>query len=964
MRLNRLLFLVLLFALVPFRLPAQVSATGALRGEVTDPSGAVIPGAQISLRLGAQSFATKSGRDGAYSFRRLVPGAYTVSVTAHNFAPLTVPDVAIAAGQTRELKLPLAIAVEQQEVTVNGQNQGVSINPDQNASAMVIRGKDLDALSDDPDELQNELQALAGPAAGPNGGQIYIDGFTGGQLPPKSAILEIRVNQNPFSAEYDRIGYGRIEIITKPGSEKLHGSVSGFGSDSVLNTADPLLPSKPSYDMYANWAQVSGPLTKNSSYFLNFFRIYRSAQNVVDAVNPQNTSVNLQEAFPDTWDRINGSARVDFQLGKKNTVTVRDFYWRSAQTGINVGTLSLPSQAGDSTDQENTIQVGDTILVNEALVNEVHAEWRRMRNSQSADDPSPAVTVQGSFTGGGNSSGIVQDHQDDFEFQDKSTATVGKHTLRFGADMRIYRDANYSTSGENGTYMFTSLAQYQQGQPDLYSATVISNPLVRATVFDGSLYFQDDWKLNPNFVLGLGLRYEGQNWVSDHDDWVPRIAFAWSPHRTGTAPAKTVVRGGYGWFYNRFTVPNSFGSFAGTPYVIQVLHDNQLNQRSYTVYSPNAAFPEYPFPTNYPSTQPSTIPAKDLASAPAATPTYHTIDPHFHAALDMQMGVGVDRQLTKNITGNITYLYTQGVHQYLSNNVTAPVFDPATYTYTVTGGVQAPYNYQFQSGGVYKQSQIITTVSTHIKRLTANLNYTYNTAKSDTQGVTSFVSDSQDPGLDYGRATTFGIRHQVSLIGSYSAPYAVTVAAAVFAQSGTPYNLTIGSDLTGNNQFNARPTYGTCGATNVVTTQYGCLDTDPAAAAAAGRDERMMPFGAGIGPANSMVIMRASKVIGIGPRLKTATENDNSTIHSSNSVQGRGLSGGGAAIHLDAEAPRRYSLTVAGVAVNVFNQVNLAPPNGVLGSRLFNQTQSLATGDFGNPFPANRAIFLQSTFSF
>ena len=182
----------------------------------------------------------------------------------------------------------------------------------------------------------------------------------------------------------------------------------------------------------------------------------------------------------------------------------------------------------------------------------------------------------------------------------------------------------------------------------------------------------------------------------------------------------------------------------------------------------------------------------------------------------------------------------------------------------------------------------------------------------------------------------------------------------MFAQSGTPYNLTIGSDLTGNNQFNARPTYGDLRrAGHAFATQYGCLDTDPV-----GKGERIVPYGVGLGPANSTVVMRASKVIGIGPRLKQVSNNDNSTIQSSSSVQGRGLSSGGAALHLDAAAPRKYSLTLAGEAINVFNQVNLAPPNGVLESRLFNQTQSLANGQFSNPFPANRAILFQSIFSF
>lgn len=919
-------------------------SVGRIEGKVFDPSGAAIPGAEVTLTGATVKRKVESGGDGSYVFPAVPAGFYMLAASAKGFAQFSQSSVRITAGQERRLNISLAIAVEQQQVTVNDESQNVGLNSDQNASAVVIKERDLDALSDDPDELQNELQALTGPAAGPNGGQVYIDGFTGGQLPPKSSILEVRINQNPFSAEFDRIGYGRIQIITKPGAQKLHGSIAGFGTDAALNTADPLLPYKPSYNLYSYSANLKGPLTQSSSYFLNFFRILRQAQNVVDAVNPQNTSVNLQEAVPNTWDRITGSARVDCQATKRNTLTVRDSFWRSAQTGTGVGTLNLPSQATNAVAQENTLQVGDTFLVNHALVNEVRLQWRRIRNSQQATVLTPAVTVQGSFTDGGNSSGIVQDHQDDFEIQDTATAMAGKHMLRFGSDMRIYRDANYSTSGANGTYMFTNLAQYQAGHPALYSATVIASPLVRAIVFDGALFVQDEWKVKPNIELGLGLRYEGQNWIADHNDWAPRLAFAWSPRHASTGAAKTIVRAGYGWFYNRFTVPNSFSSFAGAPYVIQILHDNLVNQRSYTITNPSFYDPN------------ATESASIVMGAPSSIPRYHTIDPHFHAALDMQTGIGVDRQLTKKITGNITYLYTQGVHQYFSNNVTAPAFDPATYT--VIGASPTLYNYQFQSEGMYKQSQIITTVTTHLKRLTANLNYTYNTAKSDTQGVNSFVSAPQNPGLDYGRAT-FGIRHQVALIGSYSAPHAVTIATAVFAQSGTPYNLTIGSDLTGNNQFNARPTYGTCGGAGVITTQYGCLDTTPA-----GKGERIVPYGVGIGPANSIVIVRASKVIGIGPRLRQASNNNNSTIQSGNSVQGRGLSSGGAAIHLDAEAPRKYSLTLGAEATNIFNQVNLAPPNGVLGSRLFNQTQSLANGQFGNPFPANRAILLQSTFSF
>jgi hypothetical protein len=450
--------------------------------------------------------------------------------------------------------------------------------------------------------------------------------------------------------------------------------------------------------------------------------------------------------------------------------------------------------------------------------------------------------------------------------------------------------------------------------------------------------------------LGLGLRYEGQNYIHDRDDWAPRIAFAWSPGRPGKNPPKTVIRGGYGWFYNRFIMSTAFTS-GSEPYIITALHDNRINQQSYTVTDPNSAFPAYPFN----AANPQPIPASALASMASSIPTFHSIDPHFHAALDMQGGIGVDRQITKKITANISYLYTQGVHQYMSNNVTAPTFDIADYT--VVGSTPNVYNYQFQSEGFYRQNQLIISAALQLKKFTVSTNYVLNQAKSDTQGINSFPSVAQDPGLDYGRAT-FGVRHRFMAVGSYTVPHGFVLGAYIAAQSGTPYNLTIGEDLTGNNQFNARPTYGTCGDSGVVTTQYGCLDTDPV-----GKDEPLVPYGVGLGPANAVVHVRISKNFGIGPRVKTAGEGESFTPGGGN-VSSRGIGGGGPSIKLDATAPRRYNLTLVAGANDLFNIVNLGTPNGVLLSPLFNQTQTLAGGQFANSLPGTRSIGFQSTFTF
>jgi len=222
-----LLSLVYLLSIFPVarNLDAQTPA-GGLNGVVTDPSGGVIAKAAVRLtNASGASLDTTTNRDGFYEFKGLVPGTYAVKAVAKGFAIFTQQDVQILSGQPQHLNIGLLIQVEEEKVEVSDSSTRVDIAPSNNAGMVVMQGKDLEALSDDPDELQSELQTLAGPSAGPNGGQIYIDGFTGGTLPPKASIREIRINQNPFSAEYDRLGYGRVEILTKPGTDQFHGQL-------------------------------------------------------------------------------------------------------------------------------------------------------------------------------------------------------------------------------------------------------------------------------------------------------------------------------------------------------------------------------------------------------------------------------------------------------------------------------------------------------------------------------------------------------------------------------------------------------------------------------------------------------------------------------------------------------------------------------------------------------------------
>src|SRR5271167_1421655 len=244
---------------------AAQTTTGTLRGRITDPSGAVIPQATVVANTSdGRSVTVVTNNQGIYEFKGLAPGSYTVTAVAKGFASDQEDGVNVIAGKAQQLDIALQIAVEEQHVEVQEESPTVGVSAENSASTLIIKGKDLDALSDDPDELQSELQALAGPSAGPNGGQIYVDGFTAGQLPPKSAIREIRINQNPFSAQYDQLGYGRIEIFTKPGTDQIHGQVFVIGNDSAFNSPNPFAGEEPGYYTTQYNGSIGGPLGKKA----------------------------------------------------------------------------------------------------------------------------------------------------------------------------------------------------------------------------------------------------------------------------------------------------------------------------------------------------------------------------------------------------------------------------------------------------------------------------------------------------------------------------------------------------------------------------------------------------------------------------------------------------------------------------------------------------------------------------
>jgi Carboxypeptidase regulatory-like domain len=974
--------LLFLIALTPMAANAQ--QTGAtVHGVVADPESAVIPGATVTFTpASGKALITQSQSDGTYTLRGVAAGTYSVTVTMHGFASFVKLGVKIAPGQAMSLDVQMAIQEQKQEVNVTAENAQVSVDPDSNASTTVIKGKDLDALSDDPDELSSELTALAGPAAGPSGGQIYVDGFTGGQLPPKSSIREIRINQNPFSAQFDKLGYGRVEVFTKPGTDKYHGNLSVQGGDNAFNTSNPFLgPSntQPPYHTLFVIGSVSGPINRFSSFtvggshrtiqdnnIVNPSGFYAESATSTIPCNPGDLTCTYFPSYPESaravshpQTRSDISPRVDFALGEKNTLTVRYQYYVNGQENNGIGNTNLPTVGYNAESTEHTVQMSDTQILSPRVINETRFEYQRDYSTQTPLNTAPTLSVQGIFTSGGSSLGTQQTTTTHIEVQNYSSIALAKNFIRFGGRLRTTDESMSSNQGSNGTFTYSylldpctdtnpgitkpsncqaapapcdpsnaSISSYQCGIPGQFSFTTINKLEVAARMTDVGLYVEDDWKAKPNLTITYGLRLEAQNIVNSAHDFAPRVSFAYGIPRANGKSSVTVVRGGYGIFYDRFTLAN----------YLTTLQENGVNQVISTFINPGSTCtPDNPVGCGTTST---------------GRPQTYSLGEGIRTSYTMQAAIGVDQQLGRAATMSVNYLNARGDHQYLSRNF----FDSST--------PGTPYDYQFQSGGVYRENQLLINGNAHLKKVTLFGFYSLNLADANTSGAGFFPTSNTDTKVDYGRASFSHVSFGV-IGGSWQLPYQFSASPFIIAQSGTPYNLTTGLDPTGSSIYNARPffTNGESGRCRVSAdfsaTQTGNLTP--------------VPINYCNGPANSTFNVRVSRVFGFGERTGGAAANSGSSGNnrSGGSGGGRGgspLAGGPGGVRGgfgpgNASSGHRYTFTLGAQAFNLFNVVPLGTPTSSLSSPRFGQYTTLAAGPFSSA-TAVRRITLQAAFTF
>ena len=563
--------------------------------------------------------------------------------------------------------------------------------------------------------------------------------------------------------------------------------------------------------------------------------------------------------------RTEVTPRFDLALGEKNTLTARLQVSQNNTTNNGIGGLELPSAAYNTSSGNQELQISDTQIISSRVINETRFEWERQRDTTTSQNAAPSVSVSGSFNGGGAGGQNSSIHESNFEVQNYTSIQLAKNFIRMGGRLRTRSRAQNSQSGTNGSFTYSALldpcfnnsngasigclvtstpcaaanlaanggkgfSSYQCGIVSQFNLTRVNVPTVRASEADLGLYLEDDWKARPNLTVSYGLRFETQNNINDHADVAPRVSFAYGVGGAKGTP-KVVLRGGFGMFYDRYSINNT----------LNVARQNGLVTTGFTVTNPSAAC------------TPSNISACTAGVSTAGNSIY-TQDPSLRTPYILQFAVGADKALGKLGTMSVNYLHARGVHQLASQN--------AAYPLTGTPAPGAQVVYQYFTEGVFDQNQLVVNANVRYKRVSLFGYYGLNIAKGDTSG--GFITVPHNIAADYGR-TGFSVRNRVFMAGSITLPHLIQVSPFMVAQSGNPYNVTIGNDLNGDSLCNERPVFGTPNSFAPGTAGTNTIAGCGSFAVPTSSTYTPIPINYCTGPALFTLNVRATKTFGFGP---------------------------------------------------------------------------------------------------
>jgi len=747
---------------------AQVNVTGT----VLDPDGAAVPGVEVLLHTKrGKTLATQSSTDaeGRFRFVRVAPGDYQLEIPAMGGFELYQAPVHVTSETLASLQVRLALASVAQDVTVAPEPSQVSLDAGSNRDQVTADAKMLEKV---PVFDQNYIAALTpfldqtGVATG--GVTIIVDGVEmKGTGVSASAIAEAHINNDPYSAETNRPGKGRIEIITKPGTPQIHGTLNFTFRDSVFDAKNFFAQSKPFEQKRIYEGSVTGPLgtDRKTTFLVSGSRQEDNLQSIIHAVTPTGllttnvpTPLYDMEFAARVSHDFSPSHRVSFQYNVSDTITRNQ----------GVGGLVLSSAGVNAQAREDDVIFNDRIVISPSLLNQLQLFFEKDYDPIRSVSPTQKIVVDGNFTAGGAQADILQT-ENNLKINDIVSWNHKRHFLKFGVNIpNLSRRAWEDRSNRIGTFNFDSLTGYESNTP--YSFTQQAG--VGRTVFwinEIGSFIQDQIQVRPNLQVSVGLRYDWQTYFKSVHDFAPRLSVAYT-----TPDHKSVLRAGAGIFYDR----------TGAQPIADLKRYNGVILRSVTLLNPT-----YPIP--YPAgTDLNGIPTNLVQLQPGGRIPYIT-----------NFSAGAERQLAKGLTLAATYRGTIGVALFRSRDVNAPL--PPLYAVRPNSSIGVVR--QIESEGRQIGNALDLTIEGKADRWFSGLaQYTFSHTNNNTGGITWFPANQYKLQGEYGRAN-FDQRHRFNLLGTFNEDHWLNLGVAVKLYSGTPYTETSGVDEFNTGILNARP---------------------------------------------------------------------------------------------------------------------------------------------------------------
>ena len=794
------------------------SRNSSLTGLILDPSGAVIQGARVEVVSGERVQNALSGKDGRWIVGCLTAGSYRVQVSSPGFRDLQLGPITLPLDRAKLLTTKLTLASLKVDLDVSSTDQTA-----QSGRSNVLSERQLEGFAEDPDDFRRQLQALAAASGGmPGTALITVDGFQSpSALPPKSAIQEVRINPDMFSAEYEYPPYagGRIEVFTKPGQDKFHGSVSGVIGSHIWNANDPFSTTGTPADEEREGFELNGPLLsrKRADFAFDFDHRSIDENAVVNALklSPSGLPVLFNQTVATPQRLWLGNARTGWQLSSKDALTISFAANVNGTANKGVGGLVLEEAGAFARTSAYDLRAVNTTFFGGDLLHSTRIGFSWKSTEQTPNSTAAQIEVAGAFTGGGSTAGALQDSERDLELDDEVYVSRGPHTLKAGVQLlgAFIQDNDPDTF--NGSYVFgggsspaldgsgstitiTGLEQYRRalaglpgGQPTVYSQTFGSST-ISLRQWTVAVYAQDDWKVNKSLSFSGGLRYFTQTTPTVLGSLAPRLgaAYAFGKNLDWVLHART------GLFYAPI----------GSPLGLEAARLDGRQQRSLTVYSPNLIDP-FHTPT---STAPVELQRRFAAGVGIAPSS--------------QSQLSIEHTFFKSWSLNANAYYTASWGVLRSTNVNAPLLSAVSNAPTAVPRPLAQNLNLFEYGqtGRFAGPYAFVGVNHFAQQFSLISGYLYNGFRSNAENPNIFPQSTDQHTRDWARPTG-SPTHSLFAVIIYTLPFKIGSATNLSVASGAPYDVTTGFDNNGDGVFNDRPSLVSSPGPGVYSTRFGLL---------------------------------------------------------------------------------------------------------------------------------------------